>query len=190
MMGSQSALAIDPSSGFLESTGNYATVFDAERKAQFLEVYKANGLRFKKTCALLGLSQHTINKHIEQDQVFADAFNEVQRVYAEDLQCTSMEIALTPRGFMDRIAQLRRLFPGKYAPAENNGQTKIELHIDGDVTISKKNFETMETTIVGEIESDSMGIGALTGHPSPQSTDAPSIEHSLSEESTTDGRPH
>lgn len=188
-MNAASALAVDPSSGFLESTGNFANAFDSERKAQFLEVYKANGLRFKKTCKLLGISEHTINHHHAVDHVFRSAFDEVQREYAEDLQCTSMEIALTPKGFMDRIAQLRRLFPGKYAPAENTGQTKIELHIDGDVMISKKNLETMETTIVGEIESDSMAAPAIMPHTPPQTLDVPSETHSISVERGEEGRP-
>lgn len=185
--GQISSFSADPATGFLETTqGHYVTAFDADRKSQFIQVYKANGLRFKKTCKLLGISEHTINKHTESDKAFANALAEVRREYAEDLECTSMDIALTPKGFMDRIAQLRRFFPGRYAPSENAGQTKIELHIDGDLVLSKKHTETLEASIVGEIESAITDVTPLSVHQHPQAGQS-STESNSSNELRTDG---
>ena len=60
---------IDSETGYLECNG-YASAFDAARKTQFLNVYRANGLAIYKTCKLLNLSIHTVNNAVKIDAAF------------------------------------------------------------------------------------------------------------------------
>lgn len=192
-MAAQSALAIDPESGFLETTGNYAYAFDAQRKLDFLKVYRANGLAFYRTCHELGLSHHTINHHAKNDPAFQSELKQVEREFAEDLEAKSRGIALTKdSATLERIFHLRALFPDKYArDLKGQGGEKIEINVIGDVIVNqKKAFSAVETDIVREVDSASTETPTVTFHQTPQSSASPTEVHSLSEERTTDGRPY
>lgn len=155
---------VDPSSGFLQTTGNYAEAFTPERKQQFLDVYIASGLRFLTTCKKLGLSDHTINHHIDIDPEFKRRFNEAQAEYAEELEAKQRNYALEPKQFMDRAMQLRALLPGKYAREQNYGSNQaITINLNGNLLIdAKRRAETLDAEIIKEVEQESAKMMAET----------------------------
>lgn len=145
---------VDPATGFIETTGNYATAFTPERKQQFLSVYVASGLRFKHTCKQLGLSDHTINHHITIDPEFKKAVEECHAEYAEELEARQRNFALEPKHFMDRAMQLRCLLPGKYARDENRStnQNNITININAEALArEKERANAIEAEIIKEI---------------------------------------
>ena len=156
---------VDPASGFLQTTGNYAEAFTPERKENFLSVYKASGLRFLSTCKQLGLSNHTLNHHISIDPEFKAKFQKVQEEYAEELEAKQRAFALDQKNFMDRAMQLRALLPGKYARDERiNAQPTVQININGNLMIdTKSRDESIETRIVKELgmESDNVPQGSI-----------------------------
>lgn len=153
--------AIDPVTGFVETTGNYPAAFDGERKADFLKVYRASGLALYKTCEQLGLSRHTVSHHLQIDPAFSEAVEEAKRSYADELEAKSRNIALTrDSATLERIFQLRAIFPDKYArDLKQNGAQKIEINIVGDILMGKKReLDTVETSLVSEIDSADITI--------------------------------
>ena len=146
---------IDPETGFLESNGYAVMSFDAERKIQFLRLYQANGLRFRKTCKDLGLSHNTVLHHYKIDDEFKKALDELQADYAEDLESSSMQFAMLPKHFMDRCMQLRRLYPEKYDSAKSSGSPQIIINLDGKfLDLMQKREQIIEAKIVESVRSD------------------------------------
>lgn len=191
--GSQSAMVLDPVTGYMETSGDYARAFDGDRKENFLKVYRANGLAFYKTCKDLSISSHTITHHVKNDPKFADEIKQAEREFAEELEAKSRGVALSKdSATLERIFHLRALFPDKYArDLKGQGGEKIEINVIGDVMIShKKSFDVVETDIVLEVESASTENPVVTVHQTPQTGDVSTVAHSLSEERTTDGRPY
>lgn len=156
---------VDPKTGFLESNG-YALAFDADRKTQFLELYRANGLKCRNACKTLGISNHTLEKHYREDEAFRKAFDDLQRDYAEEVEAASMSFALTPKGVIDRMCQLRRLFPEKYAPERQHGPLKITINLEGKFV---ERFEVKSKVMDAEIiqESTPENAQSLSLSPSP-----------------------
>lgn len=139
---------IDPDTGFLESNG-YACAFDAERKTQFLKVFKENGLGLYRTCRALGIGHHTINKHYKNDQVFREAYDQVLQEYADELESVSRLNALNPKSVIERIFQLKSLFPSKYADQRTQSPTQITINVDGKmIEMMKKRDEIIEADVI------------------------------------------
>lgn len=170
---------VDPATGYLQAKGNYAEAFTPERKQQWLDVYKASGLRFLSTCKSLGISDHTINHHIEIDQEFKAKFKEVQAEYAEELEALQRDFAKDKKQFMDRAMQLRALLPGKYARDERRDDVAVTINISNEALIeAKRRSESMDKAIEAEIvresrrlESASMGDnGGNNDHARPANT--------------------
>lgn len=186
-------MVLDPVTGYMETSGDYARAFDGERKENFLKVYRANGLAFYKTCKDLSISSHTITHHVKNDPKFADEIKQAEREYAEELEAKSRGVALNKdSATLERIFHLRALFPDKYArDLKASGGEKIEINVIGDVMINqKKSFDAVETNIVREVESASIEMPTVTFHQTPQVESTPTEMNSLSVDSTTDGRPY
>lgn len=136
---------------YIHPQPNHALAFDDERKRQFLDLYRANGLKCKAACKSLGLSFHTIQHHYRIDPAFKSAFDDLQAEYAEELQAKSMQYAMEQKNFMDRCMQLRRLLPNEYAPEKLNGPTHIVINIDGKLLErSKQHEQVIDAKIVEE----------------------------------------
>lgn len=120
---------IDTETGLLESKA-YPMSFDADRKKQFLEVFKSSGLGLYRTCAKLGLSHHTVNKHYQIDPVFKQLYDEAMQEYTDELEATSRENALNPRSVIERIFQLKALRPEKYADRRDSSNINVSINID------------------------------------------------------------
>lgn len=148
---------VDPASGMIQTTGNYPTPFDPERKKQFLSLYKANELGIRKACRQMGMSVSTVNHHLEIDPVFKQEFEAAEKDYIEELECTSRVNALNPKSVIERIFQLKCLLPLKYGQ-ENKPNTNqpIQININGNLMIDAKSRDEMiEARVVKEIESES-----------------------------------
>lgn len=121
---------IDPETGFLENNG-YGYPFDAERKKQFIEVFIEKGLGLYRTCQKLGISHHTIFNHLRKDPVFKTAFEEAKLRYGEELESISKENARNPKSVIERIFQLKSIFPERYADQRSNSPMNVSISIDG-----------------------------------------------------------
>lgn len=121
---------VNPETGFLENPA-YATQFDSVRKEAFLKNYRANGLRIRRACREMGLSEDTVGKHLHLDPLFREKFDAVEKDYLEELEATSKENALNPKSVIERIFQLKCLIPEKYGQENKPMSLKIEVNIDG-----------------------------------------------------------
>ena len=122
---------IDPHTGFMENPA-FLSDFDAERKLKFLELYKANGLRLRRTSRSMGLSESTVSRHYKIDPVFKKALDDVERDYLEELEATSRENALNPKAFVERIFLLKCLKPEKYGQENRPPITNLTINFGGD----------------------------------------------------------
>lgn len=158
-----SALSVDPGTGMVEALGGFPNVFDAERKAHFLELYKAEGIRLRRACRSMGLSEATVNHHLKIDPVFKEQFDAVEKDYLEELEATSRSNALNPKAVIERIFQLKCLLPGKYGQENGYSQrdSKIVINIQGDMLIdAKRRAEIVDTFISKEAESARLDMGS------------------------------
>ena len=149
--------ALDPVSGMIQTTGNYPTPFDPERKTQFLSLYKLNDLGLRKACRSMGMSEATVTHHLKIDPEFKRLFDECEREYIEDLECVSRQNALNPKSVIERIFQLKCLLPLKYGQ-ENKPATNqpIQINISGDLLIdAKRRVEMLDAKISKGIEVES-----------------------------------
>lgn len=135
---------INPETGMIETTGNYACAFDSEKKKAFLELYKKNGLAFYRTCKELSVGHSTINHHYEIDPQFKLEFDQAEKEYADELLTVSRRNALEPKMVIERIFHLKSLFPGKYSDGQKPQGNQITINVNGDLLIdAKKRIESM-----------------------------------------------
>ncbi len=176
---------MDQSTGFLETTLNHELeAFDATKKLAFIQALRANDFRLLTTCQQMGISHHTISKHRKSDKAFDEAIQDSVREYAEQLEWVSRAQALEPKATLERIFQLRALLPERYArDLKGSGLEKIEINITGDIVgLHKKGFDTVETTLVREIESAREGAAVTITHAPPHSVEVSTVAHSMGEE--------
>lgn len=131
---------IDPETGFLENKG-YPFAFDAQRKKLFIETMVENGMSVYNTCKALKLSHHTYFNHIQNDPAFSDAFEQAKALYKDKLAGVSMQNAMNPRSVIERIFQLKWLYPERYADKRDNSQVNVNITIDSAMleSIQKRN---------------------------------------------------
>lgn len=145
---------VDPKTGFLESKA-YPYAFDAEKKALFLEVYRNNGLTVYGTCTQLGIKHDTFIKHYRNDPAFKDAFDNTEREYADELQGVSRRNALNPKSVIERIFQLKALYPDKYGDSKTPQATQVNISIDSKLLDSvKKRDQVIEAEIITGSQTD------------------------------------
>lgn len=130
---------IDPETGFLENNG-YGYPFNAERKKQFIEAFVENGLGLYKTCKFLGVRYETVFNHLRQDEAFKRTFEEARKLYADDLDAISKQNARNPRSVIERIFQLKSLFPERYSDQRQQANVNVNVSLDGKLleTIQKR----------------------------------------------------
>lgn len=147
--------AVDLETGYLETTGSYGTAFNAERKLEFLRLFRLNSLGFYRTCKDLSLSHATVNHHMEIDPQFKADVEACRREYADELESKSRSVAITKdSATLERIFQLRALLPDKYArDLKGNGLQKIEINVAGDfISSSKGRAKEIDAEVTQEIE--------------------------------------
>lgn len=145
--------SVDPNTGYIQTTGNYPNAFDPVRKEAFLELYKANGLRLRRACREMGMSEATISHHLKIDPVFKEKFDGVEADYIENLEQVSRDNALNnPKAVIERIFQLKCLLPLKYGQENGysqRGNGQIIINIDGKMLeASRKRDETMDAQVI------------------------------------------
>ena len=171
--------SIDPETGYLESNA-YATTFDAGRKRQFLELYRANGLGVYRTCKQMSLHHKTLNQAVKLDAVFKADMDQVERDYIDELESKSRNIALTSdKATLERIFQLRALRPEKYAREQSHTASthQVILNITG---LSVDNIKSRQGVIDVKAEK---ALPELTDdlHFAKQLSHSPTVINSSSE---------
>lgn len=165
---------VDPQTGFLESNA-YVSAFNGERKEMFIRRLVANGLSLYNTCDEMGLSVHTVNKHYKNDPAFKQALDEARRDYADRLDGISKVNAMNPKSVIERIFQLKALFPERYADQKSSGSPNITLQIDGKtLEMIRKRDEVIEAQVVAPsngLATESTGLSDSNSAPSNNSGD-------------------
>ncbi len=146
---------IDPETGFLENKG-YGYPFDAARKKEFIETFINKGLGLYRTCQTLGISYHTVFNHLRDDSAFKQAFDEAKLQYADELDSISKENARNPRSVIERIFQLKYLYPERYADKRDSGTVNVNISIDGETlkSIGKRS----EVIDAEEVSAEMLGL--------------------------------
>lgn len=135
---------INPETGFLENPA-FLNDFDSARKQAFLDLYLDSGLSLYDTCAQLSLSYHTVNKHYQRDPKFKQLMDQKRDEYASRLDGVSKRNAMNPKSVIERIFQLKSLFPEKYADQKNQGKIEVTINVDSQlVSAMKKREEVLE----------------------------------------------
>lgn len=152
---------VDPATGFIVSLG-YANVFDSERKIAFLKMYRENGLRLRRACRSMGLSEDTIHRHYKLDPLFQEQFDAVEKDYIDELEGVSRDNALNPKSVIERIFQLKCLLPLKYGQENKPTTQQITINLDGKMLEGMgKREEIIEAQVIS----------------STLSTESKSVEH-------------
>lgn len=130
----------------------YGYAFTREKKLNFVKIYKKNGMRLYRTMKDLNISCHTINAAIQADPEFRHMMREVENEYVDQLEAKSRDVAMTDKGFMDRIAQLRALKPNRYARNLTNNLNNISITIDSQsISEGEKRVLKMREAIEAEV---------------------------------------
>jgi len=122
---------IDPETGFTESN-SYPTAFDAARKQDFIRLMVTNGLGIYDVCEAMKLSHHTLFKHYHNDPAFKEALDEAKREYGDRLDAISKRNAMNPKSVIERIFQLKSLFPERYADKRDNSSVNVTISVDAE----------------------------------------------------------
>lgn len=133
---------IDPITGFTNTKGNIS-LFDSNRKQDFLKLYMANGLSLYKTCDQMGLSYHTVFNHLKIDTAFKAAIEASKREYAARLDGISKQNAMDPKSVIERIFQLKALFPEIYAENKRDSAPQITINFDANLLQAAKQRENI-----------------------------------------------
>lgn len=150
---------INQLTGFIENPG-FEDDFDSERKQAFLEIYKANGMRFKRSCDELHLHRDTVSKHYETDPAFRKAMDDCEKTYIDELQAFSRDNALNNKNAtIERIFHLKVLNPSKYGQSQKPNKTEITLNFSGN---GLKDFVDQGKVI--ETDAEQTEIAQITTH--------------------------
>lgn len=147
---------LNPETGFIENPA-YPNNFDSKRKLAFLSLYKENGIRLRRTCRAMGLSDDTVNNALRYDSKFKQMFDDVEKDYLEELEATSRENALNPRSVIERIFQLKCLLPAKYGQENRPVQQNITLNIDGKILeMVRERAQIMNATVINSTDAETV----------------------------------
>ena len=133
---------INPITGYLENPA-YSYDFDSERKIQFLKSFIENGCSIYKTCNSTGVHHSSVNKHYQIDAKFREEIDQAREIYRETLDGISKINAMNPKSVIERIFQLKSLYPEKYADQKNSGNTVVNLTLDLDAINASRKRSTV-----------------------------------------------
>lgn len=135
--------SVDQKTGFIENK-SYPTAFDAPRKLEFIKLMVTNGLGIYDVCDVMKLSHHTLFKHYHNDPAFKEALDEARKEYGDRLDAISKRNAMLPKSVIERIFQLKSIFPERYADRKDSGAINVSISIDGEML---KAIEQRQKTI-------------------------------------------
>lgn len=138
---------IDPETGYIESKA-YPFAFDAPRKRQFIKCLVENGLGIYEACAAMGLSHHSLFKHYHNDPQFKEDLDSARQEYGFRLDSISKRNAMNPKSVIERIFQLKSIFPERYADKrDSGGNVNIQINVD---TATLENISKRQSVLEAE----------------------------------------
>lgn len=169
---------INPETGFIENPA-YIYAFDSNRKQQFIKCLVENGLGIYEACEALGLSHHTLFKHYHNDPKFKEALDEARNEYGARLDSLSKRNAMNPRSVIERIFQLKSIFPEKYADQRQSNQLNITINVDENlIENARKREQILEAQQVTEVVDNQVDMSASNKQISSNPTsDSQSLDH-------------
>lgn len=145
---------INQETGYVENPA-YINQFDSERKEQFLSLYKSNGIRLRRACREMGLSEATVSRHLHTDPLFKEKFEEVERDYIEDLESVSRVNALNPRSVIERIFQLKCILPNKYGQENKPQSLNVTISLDPNMLNNAANrLQSIDAEIISSTQAE------------------------------------
>lgn len=143
---------IDPQTGFTENK-SYPTAFDASRKTEFIRCMVENGLGLYDVCDTMNLSHHTLFKHYHNDPVFKEALDEARFQYGSRLDAISKKNAMNPKSVIERIFQLKAIFPETYADKRTESMPNITINVDSQLLSKVTQREAaIEVEIINQLD--------------------------------------
>lgn len=147
----------NPETGFLESKGQF--VFDSSRKVKLLEIAREMRAKGKwpdiySLCEAVGISYNTFNDHMQVDENFKRAWNEVKMSAATALESQMYDYAQRPNGYMHMITWLRKNVPEDWNP-------DLKVQITSDSVSAKGLIEGAKNVFEAEIVPNSENIPAI-----------------------------
>jgi len=118
---------INPETGFLENPA-FPNQFDSDRKVQFINLTR-QGIGFYTICKQLVISHDTAFRALREDNVFFEQVEKARKEYGCQLETTSKQNALNPKSVIERIFQLKAIFPEKYADNKQSGNLNITINV-------------------------------------------------------------
>jgi hypothetical protein len=108
----------DSETGYLSYPNDslLARLFGATKKKAFLKLLAQTWPNIPAACKGIGISYATYINHSRIDPKFKADLEELQKQHTFNVQGVMYKNALTPRGFMDRIALLRAYEPETFNP--------------------------------------------------------------------------
>lgn len=120
---------VNPETGYIESK-SYPFAFDSPRKQQFISCLVQNGLGIYEACEAMGISHHTLFKHYHNDPEFKADLDAARNEYGARLDSISKRNAMNPKSVIERIFQLKSIFPERYADQRREQSLNISITID------------------------------------------------------------
>lgn len=144
------SLVRDSKTGFMNPGGNWAIAgFTSERKKDFLDALMENPSPGY-ACKKIQIAYNTYMNHYNSDPEFKKqvdfVFQESRYSHKGDIEMTMLSRAKSANGFMDRMAWLRRHFPGEY------NDTRHVQHTVSDSVLEKLGGLSDSYKVVNAIE--------------------------------------
>lgn len=154
---------IDDKTGFLVSPA-YSYAFDSDKKLAFIELIK-QGFREREAASQMNVHPDTIKKHLNIDPLFKEYVSDALASYGFKLESVSRINALNPKSVIERIFQLKSIFPDRYGDAKGTGNTLINLVFDGKVLEKiRKRDEVIEAEVVTVLATESTDLSDRNEH--------------------------
>lgn len=115
-------LVVDPKTGFLTHDTPSHFGFDAQKKVAFIQLAKEYFDQHKlwpdlaSLCKAVSVHPRTVDNHFAWDKAFKAAWDNIKLPAKWAIESKMYEVAMTPKGYMDRITWLRHAYPEEYNP--------------------------------------------------------------------------
>lgn len=153
---------IEPETGYIENNA-YPFAFNAEKKKAFIKCLVENGLGLYETCEVMGINHQTLFKHYHNDPAFKEDFDEARREYGHRLDAISKRNAMNPRSVIERIFQLKSIFPEKYGDQRSSGNITVNISVDENLLQNiKKRQEVIDIDPVDVLAREPSVLSAST----------------------------
>lgn len=139
-----STLVLDQATGYLVPGDGYKLVgFGSDKKTRCVALAREYWPHLSRIAEAVGINRQTLSNHLELDAKFREDMEAAQAFVLDDAEATMRARAMTPGGFMDRIALLKAYRAERWNPELRAGST---ANVSVTVQLASKAREYIDTT--------------------------------------------